>query len=397
MSARDPYFLALQEALRKASIAAPTLVIDRARLNANIDTVMSALPAGMGLRIVAKSLPSLDLLNHVCGRSGTDRLMVFNLPMLLELSTAMPEASLLLGKPLPVDSARAYFERLPTRARRAAGNVQWLVDTPQRLQQYARLAETLDVELRINFEIDVGLHRGGFAPGEALGAALNTVRESNRLSFAGYMGYEPHIPALPEAGGWRARALDGAWQVYREAIAQGEESLGAHAMAQATRNAGGSPTYRLYRDTSLANEVAVGSAMVKPTHFDTDLLAAHQPASFIATPVLKRFDGIHMPGLEYADPANPAPPPQPGTTLFIYGGKWMADPVDPSGLETHKIIGRSSNQELLVGPAGLDIGVDDFVFLRPHQSEAVFLQFGDIAVYEDGEIVGTWPVFPASA
>jgi D-serine deaminase-like pyridoxal phosphate-dependent protein len=75
----------------------------------------------------------------------------------------------------------------------------------------------------------------------------------------------------------------------------------------------------------------------------------------------------------------------------------MADPVDPAGLETHKIIGRSSNQELLVGPPDLDIRVDDFVFLRPHQSEAVFLQFGDIAVHENGAIVDTWPVFPASA
>ena len=52
---------------------------------------------------------------------------------------------------------------------------------------------------------------------------------------------------------------------------------------------------------------------------------------------------------------------------------------------------------MLNGGPELEIAVDDFVFFRPHQSEAVFLQFGDIAVYEDGQIVDTWPVFPASA
>ena len=75
----------------------------------------------------------------------------------------------------------------------------------------------------------------------------------------------------------------------------------------------------------------------------------------------------------------------------------LADPVDPPGLEYNSTFGRSSNQEMLNGGPELEIAADEFVFLRPHQSEAVFLQFGDIAVYEDGEIVGRWPVFPASA
>ena len=79
------------------------------------------------------------------------------------------------------------------------------------------------------------------------------------------------------------------------------------------------------------------------------------------------------------------------------GGHWLADPVDPPGLSYNKTFGRSSNQEMLNGGPDLSISPDEFVFLRPHQSEAVFLQFGDIAVYEDGAITEFWPVFPASA
>jgi D-serine deaminase-like pyridoxal phosphate-dependent protein len=37
------------------------------------------------------------------------------------------------------------------------------------------------------------------------------------------------------------------------------------------------------------------------------------------------------------------------------------------------------------------------VFLRPDQSEALFLQFGDIAVYDGGEIAAMWPTLPISA
>jgi D-serine deaminase-like pyridoxal phosphate-dependent protein len=37
------------------------------------------------------------------------------------------------------------------------------------------------------------------------------------------------------------------------------------------------------------------------------------------------------------------------------------------------------------------------VFLRPDQSEALFLQFGDIVLYDGGEIGGTWPTLPISA
>lgn len=396
---RDAYFLGMQAALHAAGIATPTLVIDRARLNANIDTLVGHLPDGMGFRIVAKSLPSLGLIDHIRKRANTDRLMTFNLPMLAEISRNMPETTQLLGKPLPIAAAKAYFESLPGEivAANAQHRVQWLIDTNERLRQYRDLAETLGQSLEINFELDVGLHRGGFEPGAALQAALDEVKASPNLKFAGFMGYEPHIPALPTTLGWRDKALNGAWKIYQEALDQASATIGAQAMETITRNAAGSPTYRYYKDTSLANEISAGSCLVKPTHFDSELLEPHQPASFIATPVIKSLPTTRMPGLEFADAAKRAWDPNYSKTVFIYGGHWLADPVDPPGLSYNPTFGRSSNQEMLNGGPDLSIAADEFVFLRPHQSEAVFLQFGDIAVYEDGEIVERWPVFEASA
>ncbi len=394
---RDSYFLDVQKALIDAKIATPTLVIDRARLNQNIDTLVGHLPDGMGYRIVAKSLPSLALIDHIRRRAGTDRLMTFNQPMLTSLSQAMPDASQLLGKPLPVQAARNYFDSLGDADAPAAENVQWLIDSNARLGQYAELARGLDKTLRINLELDVGLHRGGFEPGAALQSALETINADTHLEFSGFMGYEPHIPALPTTLGWREKALKGAWNKYREALNQAAGVFDDTEIRQLTRNAAGSPTYRYYEDTELANEISAGSCLVKPTHFDTDLLEPHQPASFIATPVIKSLPTTRMPGLEFADGAKRAWDPNYNKTVFIYGGHWLADPVDPPGLSYNSTFGRSSNQEMLNGGPDLDIKADEFVFLRPHQSEAVFLQFGDIAVYEDGAIVDVWPVFEASA
>jgi D-serine deaminase-like pyridoxal phosphate-dependent protein len=83
--------------------------------------------------------------------------------------------------------------------------------------------------------------------------------------------------------------------------------------------------------------------------------------------------------------------------VFIHGGHWLAQPESPPGLQYSALFGRSSNQELLTAPAHIGLAPDDYVFFRPTQSEAVFLQFGDIAVFDGGKIAAMWPTFPVSA
>ncbi|MDF1686878.1 MAG: alanine racemase [Parvibaculaceae bacterium] len=394
---RTPYFKEMQSALKDAGIAQPTLVIDKARLNENIDLLVSDLPADMGYRIVSKSLPSVDLLRHIRTRSGSDRLMTFNQPMLSTLSKEMPDANQLLGKPLPAQAAHNYFSSLTVEDKAALQNVQWLVDTPQRLNEYKAIADAQGTVLPINIELDVGLHRGGVKPGDDLATMLTTIHEAPSLSFAGFMGYEPHLAKVPSILGWQTRARETALGIYTQALAAAAAIFGETEINTVTRNAAGSPTYRMYKNTDVANEISAGSALVKPTDFDTELLQGFQPAAFIATPVIKALDTTETAVLEFADGMRNFMDRNLDQTIFIHGGHWLAKPEDPPGLRLNKTFGRSSNQEMLNGGAALDIKADDFVFLRPTQSEAVFLQFGDIAVYEDGKITGFWPVFPASA
>ncbi len=392
---RAEYFLKIQEALRRADVASPVLVVDRERLNANLDFLRNDVPPGVAVRLVSKSLPCLPLLQHARTALGTDRLMTFNLPMLIDIARAMPDAEQMLGKPLPV-AAAAHFYREDLEPR-AHSSVYWLVDTLQRLSEYEDLAASLDRQLDVVLELDIGLHRGGLEPGPELVAALEKLSRGQRLRFAGFMGYEAHLAKVPTFGGWRARQVARAGSLYQKANSMAAEALGSEAVANTFRNIAGSPTYRFYRDDSLANEISVGSALMKPTDFETDLLEPYQPALFVATPALKVLGRTRIPVLEFFDRLKLWVDPDLAQAIFIHGGYWKALPVDPPGLRTNSTYGRSTNQELLNVGARADIEADDFVFLRPTQSEAVMLQFGSVAVYEELEIRDFWPTLPASA
>ena len=390
------YFQQLQTALVQAELAEPVLVIDRDRLDANIDRLKTHLPQGMAYRIVAKSLPSAPLIEHIASRAGTDRLMSFNTNMVEQLIALMPEADQLLGKPIPIVAVQRIFERADASSSSALQHkIQWLIDTPERLEQYEAFAASSGLSLRINLEIDVGLHRGGMEPGDALATALQLTSNSEHLELSGLMGYEPHLTKLPNLAGWPKRAKKGAADRFREALAQVSSALGKGHSDVMVRNMAGSPTFGLYTDTDLANEIAAGSALVKPSDFDLPILNDFLPASFIATPAIKVSNGVRLPGLEYANRALGKP--TSGKTVFLHGGYWKADPVYPGGLKYSNLFGRSSNQEMLVAPKNSSLKVDDFVFLRPTQSEAVFLQFPKIAVFSGGEIVDQWQPLPVTA
>lgn len=388
----DAYFTQLRQALDTAGHCQPVLVIDKSRLDRNIDALAATVPSHMDVRIVAKSLPSLALLEHVTRRLNTNRVMTFNLPMLVTLAKEMPAMNQLLGKPFPVAAAARFYVDDDNRD----ADVQWLIDTPERLDQYEALGAQLGMTLNVSLELDVGLHRGGFAPDWKLRMALRQIAESDVLQFGGFMGYEAHLAKMPTVAGLRTKAFNQAMQLYTEAVTLAEETLGATACSEAIFNSAGSLTYALHGQGSIANEMSIGTALLKGTDFDTDLLEAFQPAVFIATPVVKVLSQTKLPGMEFLD-RLPKTRSKPDQALFVHGGHWLAEPHYPKGLAQNSLYGRSSNQEMLNVPAGTSIEPDDFVFLRPTQTEAVLMQFGDLAIYHNGAFTDTWSPLPPSA
>ena len=393
----DAYFQGLQAALRQAGVGSPTLVIDRDRLQANAQQVMHNIGGRMQLRLVNKSLPCLPLLDALMQLTGSQRQMVFNLPYLQLLTQQRPQVDVLLGKPMPVAAAAQFYAKRAASSFDPAKQLQWLVDTPQRLGQYRDLARAQKQAMRINIEIDVGLHRGGVADEATLQAMIQLLQSEPLLQWSGLMGYDPHTEKIPDLPGVRQQARDHAKAVYHRMSRIMQASPLAKPAGQLTLNTAGSPTYRLHDGTGAANEVSIGSAMVKPTDFDTPLLSDLTAACFIATPVIKSGPFQAPDGVEWIGKLAKLWDANQRHGVFIYGGHWLAQPVSPAGLAPSGLIGPSSNQQLLVGSGQQALQPDDFVFMRPTQSEAVLQQFGDIAVYSQGRITEWWPVFPAQA
>jgi D-serine deaminase-like pyridoxal phosphate-dependent protein len=391
--AYTPYFAGLNALLRRDGPGRPVLVIDLARLDANIARVRDSLPAGKALRVVSKSLPAVALLQRVMQGLGTTRLMVFHQPHLSVLATSFPHSELLVGKPLPVAAAATFYRELGATGFVPARQLQWLIDSPERLEQYRQLAVSLGQKLRINFEIDVGLHRGGLQEPQQLQAMLASLAAAPaQLELAGLMGYDAHVGKIPSLLESRTSSLHQVFARYR-AFAQ---VLAAHLpgpqLAALTLNGAGSPTFRLHGADSPLNEVAVGSCLLLPTDFDLPLLADLLPAAFIATPVLKAQAGLALPGSARLGPAWAAWDPNRRRSFFIYGGLWLARPEAPAGLRDNPLYGKSSNQAILNASERVALAVDDYVFFRPTQSEKVLQEFGDLLAVRGDRIEAHWPV-----
>ena len=374
----NAYFSQLNQQLKQSGPGHPVIIVDYNRLNHNIDQIVSSVGPEKSYRAVVKSLPSVQLLEHVITRAKSSRLMVFHQPFLNEIATHFPNSDALLGKPMPVTAARTFYNKLKRGNFNPATQVQWLIDSQQRLLQYQALARELGVHMTLNFEINVGLFRGGFESPQALSQALQVVKVDERLSLGGMMGYEPHLTGLK--ADLKHPAVQKVLSVYHGHIdAVKAAGFDPHNL---TLNGAGSHTLPIYKNDKTMNDLSAGSGVVMPTDFDTHHLQQNQPALFIATPILKRYR---------QNPVMPNPPASMQQVYYIYGGYWKANMVSPPNIS--EPIYESTNQSPIGTSTDVDLEVDDYMFLRPTQSEFVMLQFGDLLVFKDGEISQRWPVF----
>jgi D-serine deaminase-like pyridoxal phosphate-dependent protein len=390
----NAYFRRLNEELQRNGPMRPVMVIDLDRVDYNLALVTDSLAkTGKHYRIVEKSLPSMKLLDYVSAKSGSKRFMSFHQPFLNHDARNIPDADLLLGKPLPIKSAEEFYARHrgtfdPSR------QLQWLIDTPQRLQQYLELANRLGTSMLVNVEIDVGLHRGGVDSDGALIAILDLIHaHPEQLTFSGFMGYDAHVGAgVPGILGSPEELLDKAMASYQHYVDLARQRYPAMWQGSLTLNTGGSPSYRLHERESLSTEVSVGTALLKPSHYDLATLEGHRPAAFIATPVLKAEGPIRLPALDDRSAIFSWWDVNQRQTYFVYGGYWRADYEAPQGLQFNANFGHSANQEIVNGSPATNLRVDDHVFLRPMISESVLLEFGDLLVLRGGKIIDQWPV-----
>jgi D-serine deaminase-like pyridoxal phosphate-dependent protein len=297
--------------------------------------------------------------------------MVFHQPFLTHIAQAYPKSDVLMGKPLPVQAAKAFYLHLQSQSLDSQNHfepktqLQWLIDSEERLKQYLTLAQSLDQHFKINIELDVGLHRGGLQQADDLDALIAIIEDNSQyLSFAGFMGYDLHVVKL------------------HSIVKSAEQAL--------CLNGAGSPSLLMHKQNTVANEVSAGSCFVKPVDFDIPSLSAFKPAAFIATLILKKITGTLLPTVEFAQNLFPLWDPNMQQTYFIYGGKWLAKYESPQGLQGNGLFGTSTNQDIVNSSKKVDLNVDDHIFLRPTQSEFVFLQFGSLITLRNQHVDNQW-------
>ena len=370
----DLFLCQLSEGLKTQGVDAATMVVDLDRLDANIEAIQRHADPALNWRLVAKSLPCFPLLQYVQRALAINSYMTFSEPMMAALLCADAEADHLVGRPFLVSAAR----RILTEFAGAEQRIQWLVDSDQRVKEYSDLAQELGVRLRLSFEVDVGLHRGGFDP-VSVRAAMDDARKQLGLEVSGVMCYEAHLPKMPSMLKASASAACDA-RIHQAAASVTDGCI----------NAGGSLTFDRYRAGGDVNDISFGSILMQPTDFVSKHLNDFQPALFIATPVLKVMHKNPIPGLEFL-------PDRWSKTfdLAIQGGYYKGLPVFPPQATYSKIFGRSSNQEVWSCPSGWEVAAGDIALLHPSQSEAVLSQFGTVTAVRGGQIVDVWPCLPS--
>ncbi|WHP05559.1 MULTISPECIES: alanine racemase [Acinetobacter] len=383
----DYYFKQLNLDLKKQGIATPQLIVDEAALKQNIQHVQVRLAHAQHLkpRLVVKSLACLDLLKMLSEQINTQRFMLFHQPHIITILENFAEADILLGKPMPAQAVYYFYEQ---HSGWSEARIQWLVDTTQRLQQYLQIAQDYSICLHVNIEIDVGLHRGGVQSGQQLTEILTLIQQYPQyLKFSGLMGYDAHVTKIPALIKKPELAYQQSQYIYSEYQKLIQKQFPTLWNDNLCFNGGGSPTFSFHTTESVCNDLSFGSMLLKPSDFDSNFLRALQPALWIAAPVLKVLPYTQLPAMSVLDKL-----PHKSKALFIYGGYWLANYVYPKQCHPHILYGRSSNQEMVNVPKDCEIQVDDFVFLRPTQSEAIIPQFSVLKLYKQ-HAFAAWETF----
>lgn len=393
--AYNQYFSELNGLLKHSNHHVPNMLVDLDKLDNNINKLLAQLNPDTDFRIVAKSLPSPELLGYVMEKANTNKLMVFHQPFLNDISKRYPNSDVLMGKPMPIKAAEKYYHELDKTETEfnPEKQLQWLIDSPDRALQYLQLAKRINRKLLLNIELDVGLHRGGLQTTEQLTEILTLVADNSEfVTFTGFMGYDPHVVKLPSILKSKEQAYIESQAEYQKYLNHLYKHYPEYKNQPLTLNGAGSPTLALHQAKTVCNELSAGSCLVKPTDFDIPSLSSFEAAAYIATPVLKKMEGTLLPAAEVAKNALPLWDPNLQQTYFIYGGKWLADYEAPEGLQGNALFGTSTNQQIVNGSYKTNLSIDDFVFLRPKQSEFVFLQFGQILAVRSNQFIGNWKI-----
>lgn len=374
---QDAYFQDLDTVLKQQGSGVPQLVVDAEYFDANLHWLKHRLPKAIRPRLVLKSLACGELLQRASDLLNTQAFMLFHFSHLNVLLALFPEADILFGKPMPIQA----IQGLKSDQLEKISQIQWLIDSSERLEQYLTFAQQHQLQLRVNLEIDIGLHRGGFQNLALFGSVLQRITDHPRyLKLSGLMGYDAHVTKLPKLLFSENKIYQQSQQTYQQFIQAIVDTFPNVDLNKLTLNGAGSPTINNHLQGTVCNDLAFGSMLLKPHDFEIQALNEMQSAMWIATPVLKAIEHVQLPEIATFSKLVKQ------KAVLIYGGYWRGVCVYPAGAKPHSLYGRSSNQEMLQLPKNSHLRMDDYVFIQPSQSESIIPQFAQLWLYENRQL-----------
>ena len=263
----------------------PLLVLDRAALERNLATMQQLCDkAGVRLRAHGKT--------HKCSRLG--RMQVARGAVGLCAQTVGEAEAFVAGSIgdvlITAPVAPWAAPRLAALAKTAKVGV--VADTEEQIARLGNAARAAGVILDLVVDLDLGTHRTGAYPTEAVKLA-RAAASTDGLNFAGVQAYLGHLQHVKEADKRRDADEDGI-----RVLAQTVEDLRAANLAPGVVTGGGTGTHAFDLASGVFNELQAGSYAVMDVEYEACAAPAgeawpFEPALFIATSIVSAHHKTH--------------------------------------------------------------------------------------------------------
>ena len=263
----------------------PLLVLDRAKLERNLATMQQRCDkAGVRLRAHGKT--------HKCSRLG--RMQVARGAVGLCAQTVGEAEAFVAGSIgdilITAPVAPWAAPRLAALAKSAKVGV--VADTEEQIARLGSAARAAGVVLDLVVDLDLGTHRTGAYPNQAVKLA-RTAAATDGLNFAGVQAYLGHLQHVEEADARRNADEDGI-----RALAQTVEELRAANLAPGVVTGGGTGTHAFDLASGVFNELQAGSYAVMDVEYEACAAPGgegwpFEPAMFVATSIVSAHHKTH--------------------------------------------------------------------------------------------------------
>lgn len=262
----------------------PALVIDRAALLHNLETMQQACKGGdVRLRPHGKmhKCSTLGMLQVELGAVGLCCQTVGE----AEAFARAGIADLLVSAPLPAWGP----PRLATLVRETGGTIAAVCDSAEQIERLGAAAETENVILGALVDVDIGMHRAGCAP-EEVPSLAGKIAGAPGLRYGGVQAYFGHLQHLSEG---RAESNADGSVILKDLVSE----LVALGLAPPQVTGGGSGTYALDIANGVFTELQCGSYAVMDAEYRAcggpEGAWPFQPALFVATTVVSAKHKTH--------------------------------------------------------------------------------------------------------